>query len=410
MNHAAMELHFASCMLKGTVRYTLDSETTPYFLLDDRFQITKLTDGTGKTLPYRKEPVTRYAYRQSAYTVQSAGGGQIEIDFESVGPFRRHLSQRKRRDRYNYFSKDRIFLYDNYLHFYPCLDHPDIAVRKNGCPVPCVHEPLTVYGLEDYVVYFSKRRADGACTIEMPKADRYLIYAFRKGCFYEARCGRFHALTQNKREQKSAMAIAQANNDVLNWYNQNLYKEKPVERDFELISLGFFHRRNAYVRDHLTVYENFRIPSGVCESYIPHELGHLWCISGTFSAAGFLDEGGAEWSAEIYRYHHDRQSFEKHRRQQEKWSEHYWKQLCRAGKNGKDAGVPNRHMMGFRFFNRIYKKFGLDTVRRCILCYALPDEQSPQTFLKRVRETESDAVYDFVLQETQDILSRFPQH
>ena len=52
----------------------------------------------------------------------------------------------------------------------------------------------------------------------------------------------------------------------------------------------------------------------------------------------------------------------------------------------------------------------LDTVRRCILCYALPDEQSPQTFLKRVRETESDAVYDFVLQETQDILSRFPQH
>ena len=63
MNHAAMELHFASCMLKGTVRYTLDSETTPYFLLDDRFQITKLTDGTGKTLPYRKEPVTRYAYR-----------------------------------------------------------------------------------------------------------------------------------------------------------------------------------------------------------------------------------------------------------------------------------------------------------------------------------------------------------
>lgn len=77
---------------------------------------------------------------------------------------------------------------------------------------------------------------------------------------------------------------------------------------------------------------------------------------------------------------------------------------------GKDAGHPNRHMMGFRFFNRIYKKFGLDTVRRCILCYALPDEQSPQTFLKRVRETESDAVYDFVLQETQDILSRFPQH
>ena len=58
MNHAAMELHFASCMLKGTVRYTLDSETTPYFLLDDRFQITKLTDGAGKTLPYRKEPVT----------------------------------------------------------------------------------------------------------------------------------------------------------------------------------------------------------------------------------------------------------------------------------------------------------------------------------------------------------------
>ena len=183
MNHAAMELHFASCMLKGTVRYTLDSETTPYFLLDDRFQITKLTDGTGKTLPYRKEPVIRYAYRQSAYTVQSAGGGQIEIDFEGVGPFRRHLSQRKRRDRYNYFSKDRIFLYDNYLHFYPCLDHPDIAVRKNGCPVPCVHEPLTVYGLDDYVVYFAKRRADGACTIDMPKADRYLIYAFRKGVF-----------------------------------------------------------------------------------------------------------------------------------------------------------------------------------------------------------------------------------
>ncbi|MBS6628724.1 MAG: hypothetical protein KH282_06560 [Clostridiales bacterium] len=75
MNHAVMELHFASCMLRGTIRYTLDSETTPYFLLDDRFQITKLTDGAGKTRPYRKEPVTRYAYRQSAYTVQSAGGG-----------------------------------------------------------------------------------------------------------------------------------------------------------------------------------------------------------------------------------------------------------------------------------------------------------------------------------------------
>lgn len=411
MNYAVMELHFADCMLRGTIRYTLDSETMPYFLLDDRFRITKMTDGTGKVLPYRKEPDRgyRYTYRQSAYIAGSAAGGQVAIEFESVRPFRRHLSQLKRHDRYNYFTKDRIFLYDNYLRFYPRLDFPDVSVRASGVQMPCTYEPLTVYGLEAYEVYFAQKNTGHSCMIRMPKSDCYLVYAFRKGSFYETKCGRFHALTQSKREQKGVRAIAQANNDVLNWYNQNLYMEKPVERDFELISLGFFHRRNAYVRDDLTVYENFRMPSGgVCESYIPHELGHLWCISDTFSAAGFLDEGGAEWSAAIYRYHHDRKSFEKHRRQQEKWSEHYWTHLCRAGKNGKDAGVPNRHMMGFRFFNRIYKKFGLDTVRRCILCYALPDKQSPEAFLKRVCETETSAVYDFVLQETQDILHRFP--
>lgn len=71
--------------------------------------------------------------------------------------------------------------------------------------------------------------------------------------------------------------------------------------------------------------------------------------------------------------------------------------------------LPNRHLLGFRFFNRIYQRFDLDTVRRCILCYALPDVQSPEEFLKRVRSTEPDTVYDFVQRETRDILSRFPQ-
>lgn len=87
MNHAVMELHFASCMLRGTIRYTLDSKTTPYFLLDDRFQITKLTDGAGKALPYRKEPVTRYPYRQSAYTVRSAGGDKLKSILKVSGRF-----------------------------------------------------------------------------------------------------------------------------------------------------------------------------------------------------------------------------------------------------------------------------------------------------------------------------------
>lgn len=413
MNHVVMELHLGPRTLRGTIRYSLDADTEPFFILDDRFRITALTDDTGKKLSYQKSPDKsphiRPFFRQSSYTVRPSGTGRYTIEFESNGPFRRHLSQRKRGDRYNFFSEDRIFLYDNYLRFYPRLESPDSAVRRSGCHIPCVYEPLTAYGLDDYEVYFAEKSNDGACTIRMPKQDCYMIYALKKGSYGEVQCGQFRALTQKKSEWDHARAVAQANDDVLNWYNQNLYTEKPVQRDFQLISLGFARSRNAYVRDNLTVYENFRRPSDICESYIPHELGHLWCISGTFSAAGFLNEGGAEWSAEIYRYHHNRQSFEKHRKDYEKWSERYWKKLCRAQDSGKNPGSPNRHLLGFRFFNRIYQRFDLDTVRRCILCYALPDVQSPEEFLKRVRSTEPDAVYDFVQRETQDILGRFPK-
>lgn len=412
MNHAQMELHFSPCTLRGTIRYTLDPGTDAFFILDDRFQITELTDDAGRELPYQKSldksPHIRPFHRQSLYTVKPSGTGRYVIEFESNGLFRRHLSQRKRGDRYNFFREDRIFLYDNYLRFFPRLDFPDSATRMSGRPISCVYEPLTAYGLEDYEVYFAEKNPDGTCAIRMPKQDCYMVYALRKGSYFEAQCGQFRALTPKKSERESAQAIVQANDDVLNWYNTNLYREKPVRCNFQLLSLGFIHRRNAYVRDHLTVYENFRLPADICESYIPHELGHLWCISGTFAAAGFLDEGGAEWSAEIYRYSHNRKSFEKHRKEYEKWSERYWKKLCREQDSGKSPFFPNRHLLGFRFFNRIYQQFDLDTVRRCILCYALPDVQSPKEFLKRVRSTENDVVYDFVQRETRDILSRFP--
>lgn len=409
MNRAKMELHFSPCTLRGTIRYTLDPGTDAFFILDDRFQITELTDDAGKELHYQKSPDSRPFRRQSCYTSKPSDTGKYTIKFKSNGPFHQYPTQRKRSDRYNFFGEDRIILYDNYLCFFPRLDFPDSSTRMSGRPIPCVYEPLTAYGLEDYEVYFSEKNADGTRTIRMPKQDCYMVYALRKGSFWEARCGQFRALTQKRSEREQARAVAQANSDVLSWYNQNLYAEKPVHNSFELFSLGFAHSRNAYVRDHLTVYENFRIPSDVCESYIPHELGHLWCISGTFSAAGFLDEGGAEWSAEIYRYHHNRESFEKHRKQYEQWSERYWKKLCREQDSGKNPGSPNRHLLGFRFFNRIYQQFDLDTVRRCILCYALPNVQSPAEFLKMVRGTEADAVYNFVQKETQDILGRFPQ-
>lgn len=409
MNQAEMELHFSPCTLRGTIRYTLDPGTDAFFILDDRFQITKLTDDAGNKLLYQKRPDNRPLRRQSCYTPKPSNTGKYTIKFKSNGPFHQYPTQRKRSDRYNFFGEDRIILYDNYLCFFPRLDFPDSSTLISGRPIPCVYEPLTAYGLEDYKVYFSEKNADGTCTIRMPKQDCYMVYALRKGIYFEAQCGQFRALTQKKSERENAKAIAQANDDVLNWYNKNLYCEKTVQCDFQLLSLGFIHRRNAYVRDHLTVYENFRLPADICESYIPHELGHLWCISGTFSAAGFLDEGGAEWSAEIYRYHHNRKSFEKHRKDYEKWSERYWKKLCREQDSGKNAGSPNRHLLGFRFFNRIYQQFDLDTVRRCILCYALPDVQSPAEFLKRARNSEPDAVYDFVQRETRDILSRFPQ-
>lgn len=407
MNHAEMELHFSPCTLRGAIRYALDAGTVPFFLLNDRFRITRVTDDTGACIPFQRQPDQGPGCRQSCYTVEMSDAGRYTIEFESIKPFRRYPTQRKRADRYNFFTGERIFLYDNYLRFFPRLEDPDPAVRTGGHRFPCAYESLTAYGLEDYEVSFAERRADGTCVIRTPKQDCFLVYALRKGSFWEARCGQFRALTQKRSEQEQARAVAQANSDVLSWYNQNLYAEKPVHNSFELISLGFSHSRNAYVRDHLTVYENFRIPSDVCESYIPHELGHLWCISGTFSAVGFLDEGGAEWSAEIYRYHHNRESFEKHRKQYEQWSERYWKKLCREQDSGKNPGSPNRHLLGFRFFNRIYQQFDLDTVRRCILCYALPDVQNPAEFLKRAQNMESDAVYRFVQKETQDILSRF---
>lgn len=408
MNHAVMELHFSPCTLKGTIRYTLDPGTNAFFILDDRFRITELTDDAGNKLLYQKRPDNRPLRRQSCYTPKPSNTGKYTIKFESSRPFHQYPTQRKRSDRYNFFKEERIILYDNYLCFFPRLDFPDSSTRMSGRPIPCVYEPLTAYGLEDYEVYFAEKNADGTCTIRMPKQDCYMVYALRKGSYFEAQCGQFRSLTPKKSERENAKTIAQASDDVLNWYNKNLYYQKPVRCDFQLLSLGFIHRRNAYVRDQLTVYENFRLPADICESYIPHELGHLWCISGTF-AAGFLDEGGAEWSAEIYRYHHNRKSFEKHRKQHEKWSERYWKKLCREQQSGKYPGSPNRHLLGFRFFNRIYRQFDLDTVRRCILCYALPDVQSPAEFLKRLRSTEPDAVYDFVQRETRDILSRFPQ-
>ena len=150
MNHAQMELHFSPCTLKGTIRYTLDPGTDAFFILDDRFQITELTDDAGRELPYQKSPDSHPFRRQSCYTPKPSDTGKYTIKFESNGPFHPYPTQRKRSDRYNFFGENRIILYDNYLCFFPRLDFPDSSVRMSGRPISCVYEPLTAYGLEDY--------------------------------------------------------------------------------------------------------------------------------------------------------------------------------------------------------------------------------------------------------------------
>lgn len=59
MNRAKMELHFSPCTLRGTIRYTLDPGTDAFFILDDRFRITELTDDAGNELLYQKRPDNR---------------------------------------------------------------------------------------------------------------------------------------------------------------------------------------------------------------------------------------------------------------------------------------------------------------------------------------------------------------
>lgn len=409
MNRAIMEIHFGNRTLWGKIKYFLDSETTPFFVLDDRFCITKMTDGNGKNITFEKYPDRSDAYKQSCYTPKESDAKQIEIEFASVKQFKRHLSKRKSNDRYNFFEDKRIFLYDNYIRFYPFLAYPDENERTGRHFVQCVYEPLTVYGLDGYEVLFAEEKGNSHI-IQPLKFNRCLIYALRKDSCYITQCGQFCAITQKKSEYEYAKNIVKTNSEVLDWYNSNLYADKPALGNFQLVSLGFAQNSNAYVCDNLTVYESFQKPPEVCESYIPHELGHIWNISYKFTAEGFLNEGGAEWSAEIYRFNRDKDSFEKHRREYEKRSEKYWEMLCNHQKfNNIDLKAPNLHMLGFRFYNRIYQEFGLDTVCRCILCYALLDDKSLDAFLNRVKQSENEKVSAFVQNEVKDIINRFPE-
>lgn len=409
MNRAIMEIHFSNCTLCGKIQYFLDSKTVPFFILDDRFCITTMTDGDGKNVSFEKYPDRSTVSKQSCYAIKEIDTKQFEIEFASVKQFKRHWSKRKSSDRYNFFEDKRIFLYDNYIRFYPSLAYPDDTERIGMHFIQCRYEPLTVYGLDGYEVLFAEKQGN-SYIIQPLKSNRCLIYALRKDSCYITQCGQFRAITQKKSEYEYAQAIVRTNNEVLDWYNSNLYADKPAQGNFQLVSLGFTHNVNAYVCDSLTVYENFQKLPKVCESYIPHELGHIWNISENFTAEGFLDEGGAEWSAEIYRFYHDKNSFEKHRKEYEKFSEKYWAKLCANRKfDNTDPEIPNRHMLGFRFYNRIYREFGLDTACRCILCYALLNDKSLDAFLTRVQQTEDEKVFIFVQNEVNDIISRFPK-
>lgn len=109
MNRAIMEIHFSNCTLCGKIQYFLDSTTVPFFILDDRFCITKMTDGDGKNVSFEKYPDRSTVSKQSCYEIKEIDTKQFEVEFASVKQFKRHRSKRKSSDRYNFFEDKRIF-------------------------------------------------------------------------------------------------------------------------------------------------------------------------------------------------------------------------------------------------------------------------------------------------------------
>lgn len=203
------------------------------------------------------------------------------------------------------------------------------------------------------------------------------------------------AITCSEKERENGESFAQKSNQIVQWYNNNLYQAKPLEMPLTFYSHAKRKNLNGFWRLNTIEYDQF-IPSKsrVIKSFIPHEIGHFWCHCTGDAAFSdrVLEEGGAEWSANLYRYAHDKKEFERARKNSMK--------SFRRRMEKKDKGkklYPDAHGCGFWFFNEVYEKYGFEKVKACIW-YFIEDEErrNMKAFLEHAGQNEPEDVYSFL--------------
>lgn len=114
-----------------------------------------------------------------------------------------------------------------------------------------------------------------------------------------------------------------------------------------------------------------------------HETAHIWCSGANVETwEDWLNETTAEWSALL---------FTLHKKDPELFDEFLKPKLARYEKlppiKTRDGSRPEGvHDKGTVLFYRIYQKFGYETMKKVVRCFADLEEKNTANFLTKLRE------------------------
>lgn len=376
----SMTLELVGNSLFGEIRYCgVGGEQ--YLLLSPKFSIIRVhneENGIGQNIDFKYKGIKKlFNKKLNVYEIPQNIENMI-VSFGIDKPFKmaRNITE---------FNSKIINLDNFYCRYFPYLFQGNI----NSLDMPLFedegrkYESITLKGFQNYEII----NAEDDKLLFPCKFTPYKLLAYNKNYINKVELENVTVYMRKKKELKYAKVVAQETNNIINWYNENLYLNKPINSHQYIISLSTYIRLNGFWRANTITYDNISSNRKMLINYfIPHEIAHNWGIcdqSVVDYKEHFLDEGVAEWSAIYYRYHNNLKFHKKFLAMDIK--KFYKTEKLQSKKNLRYTP----HSKGFDFFYSIFIKYGIERVKDCLLHFVNTEKQSAAGFIKEIAKHEN---------------------
>ena len=370
--------------LRGEVIYN-NIGGEQYFVLCQHFKVidcVTVHDGIRSSVEYVYDGEFKANTKSSIYKLP-IDIDNVTITFENAKNFKAYNNRHE-------LTNERIYLILNNCRFYPnvCICPRDKVFETMWTSRSGV-EPMKLDGFDDYTVV-------GASDCILPSTNNsYSLIAYRNTSLHKVKVDDIEVFVRNGKELKYATIVANESVSINNYYNTVLYPAMPITSRAAIVSLSapryqslFYGGINGWGLESITVYERLSKLNCVLHSILPHEIAHYWaaCDSGVTDMKEFmLQEGVAEWSAVLYRFHCQSSV---HRKHMNKMLKMHMKYMAKV-----ESGTAkwfSQHAYEFLMFYDIFIQHGLDKVADCLRYFVYAECRSAKGMLAEASKFESD--------------------